>query len=69
MEGDLTLSARQMALSRRVVEPGLVYHSDGCSQYASLEYTNLQKERNRHQHVAKGQSVGQRRLRVLYENT
>jgi putative transposase len=33
-----------MALSRRVVEPGLVHHSDRGSQYASLEYTNLLKE-------------------------
>lgn len=36
MEDSLTLSALQMALSRRVVEPGLVHHSDRGSQYASL---------------------------------
>jgi transposase InsO family protein len=44
MEDDLTLSALRMALSRRVVAPGLVHHSDRGSQYASLEYTNLLKE-------------------------
>ncbi len=44
MEDALTLSALQMALSRRVVEPGLVHHSDRGSQYASLNYTNLLKE-------------------------
>jgi len=43
MEDALTLSALQMALSRRVVEPGLVHHSDRGSQYASLDYTNLLK--------------------------
>jgi len=41
MEDDLTLSALQMALSRRIAEPGLVHHSDRGSQYASLDYTNL----------------------------
>jgi transposase InsO family protein len=44
MEDSLTLSALQMALSRRIVGPGLVHHSDRGSQYASLEYTNLLKE-------------------------
>ena len=44
MEDDLTLSALRMALSRRMVAPGLVHHSDRGSQYASLEYTNLLKE-------------------------
>jgi putative transposase len=44
MEDSLTVSALQMALSRRIVEPGLVHHSDRGSQYASLDYTNLLKE-------------------------
>jgi putative transposase len=44
MEDDLTLSALRMALSRRIVEPGLVHHSDRGSQYASLAYTGLLKE-------------------------
>jgi putative transposase len=43
MEDDLTLTALRMALSRRVVEPGLVHHSDRGSQYASLDYTGLLK--------------------------
>ena len=33
-----------MALSRRVVEPGLVHYSDRGSQYASGDYTGLLKE-------------------------
>jgi transposase InsO family protein len=44
MEDELTLSALRMALSRRVVEPGLIHHSDRGSQYASGEYTSLLKE-------------------------
>ena len=44
MEDSLTLSALQMALSRRVAEPGMVHHSDRGSQYASIDYTNLLKE-------------------------
>ena len=44
MEDELTRSALAMALSRRVVEPGLVHHSDRGSQYASGEYTDLLKE-------------------------
>jgi transposase InsO family protein len=44
MEDELTLSALRMALSRRVLEPGLVHHSDRGSQYASLDYTDLLKE-------------------------
>ena len=41
MEDELTLTALRMALSRRVVQPGLVHHSDRGSQYASNEYTEL----------------------------
>jgi transposase InsO family protein len=44
MEDELTLSALRMALSRRVVNPGLVHHSDRGSQYASGDYTDLLKE-------------------------
>jgi len=44
LEDELTLSALRMALSRRVVEPGLVHHSDRGSQYASSDYTGLLKE-------------------------
>ena len=43
MEDDLTVAALRMALSRRVVQPGLVHHSDRGSQYASHEYTDLLK--------------------------
>jgi putative transposase len=43
-ENNLTLSALRIALSRRVVGPGLVHHSDRGSQYASGDYTNLLKE-------------------------
>jgi putative transposase len=44
LEDELTLSALRMALSWRVVEPGLVHHSDRGSQYASSDYTGLLKE-------------------------
>jgi putative transposase len=43
MEDELTLTALRMALSRRVVEAGLVHHSDRGSQYASNDYTDLLK--------------------------
>jgi putative transposase len=43
MEDELTLTALRMALSRRVVEAGLIHHSDRGSQYASNEYTDLLK--------------------------
>jgi transposase InsO family protein len=41
MEDSLTLTALRMALSRRVVDVGLVHHSDRGSQYASNDYTDL----------------------------
>jgi len=43
MEDSLTLSALRMALSRRLVQPGLVHHSDRGTQYASGDYTDLLK--------------------------
>ena len=43
MEDSLTLTALLMALSRRVVDAGLVHHSDRGSQYASNDYTDLLK--------------------------
>jgi transposase InsO family protein len=43
MEDGLTLTALQMALSRRSIQPGLVHHSDRGSQYASNDYTDLLK--------------------------
>jgi putative transposase len=43
LEDELTLGALRMALARRVVEPGLVHHSDRGSQYASSDYTDLLK--------------------------
>jgi putative transposase len=44
IEDDLILRALRMALAQRVIEPGLVHHSDRGSQYASGEYTDLLKE-------------------------
>jgi transposase InsO family protein len=43
LEDELTISALQMALSRRCPEPGLVHHSDRGVQYASGDYTDLLK--------------------------
>ncbi len=70
MEDELTLSGiAHGAIARRIVQPGLVHHSDRGSQYASNDYTDLLKAtRNRHQHVAQRKSVGQRSLRVIHEN-
>jgi transposase InsO family protein len=41
LEDELTLGALRMALSRRIVQPGLVHHSDRRTQYASSDYTHL----------------------------
>ena len=43
LEDELTLTALRMALARRVVQPGLVHHSDRGSQYASNDYADLLK--------------------------
>jgi putative transposase len=44
LEDELTIAALRMALARRVVQPGLVHHSDRGSQYASGDYTDLLKD-------------------------
>jgi len=44
LEDELTLAAVRMALARRIVQPGLVHHSDRGSQYASGDYTDLLKQ-------------------------
>jgi len=44
LEDELTLGALRMALTRRIVQPGLVHHSDRGTQYASSDYTNRLKE-------------------------
>ncbi len=44
LEADLAVTALKMALSNRVLQPGLVHHSDRGAQYASTDYTNLLKE-------------------------
>jgi transposase InsO family protein len=44
IEDNRTLRALRMALAQRVIEPGLVHHSDRGSQYASGDYTDLLKE-------------------------
>ena len=43
LEDTLTLTTLEMALSRRVVQPGLVHHSDRGTQYASDDYTDSLK--------------------------
>jgi putative transposase len=43
LEDSLPLAALRMTLSRRMVQPGLVHHSDRGSQYASSDYTDLLK--------------------------
>jgi putative transposase len=43
LEDRLTLSALHMALMHRLVQPGLVHHSDRGVQYASKDYTDALK--------------------------
>ena len=43
LQGELTLKALRMALSRRTAQPGLVHHSDRGTQYAGNDYTDLLK--------------------------
>jgi transposase InsO family protein len=44
LEDELTLGALRMAVARRIVEPGLVHHSDRGTQYGSSDYTDLLKD-------------------------
>ena len=44
LEDRLTLAALDIALSRRVVQPGLIHHSDQGTQYASGDYTGRLKD-------------------------
>jgi hypothetical protein len=43
MEDELILAALRMAISRRIIQPGLIHHSDRGSQYASKNCTDLLK--------------------------
>lgn len=69
LEDELTLSALRMALARRTVQPGLVHHSDRGSQYASGDYTDLLKENGIDISMPQSQSVGQRGLRIVHEDS
>jgi putative transposase len=44
LEDSLTLNALRMALRTRLVQAGLVHHSDRGVQYASIEYTDTLKD-------------------------
>jgi putative transposase len=44
MTVDITLSAMDMAIGRRVPEEGLIFHSDRGSQYAANAYKQLLKD-------------------------
>ena len=44
LEADLAISALKMAIASRMIQPGLVHHSDRGVQYASAGYTNLLTE-------------------------
>jgi putative transposase len=46
LEDQLTIAALDMALSQRVVQPGLVHHSDRGVQYASDDYTDQLKSKD-----------------------
>jgi putative transposase len=69
LEDKLTLAALDRALSRRVVKPGLVHHSDrGCAVGQRRLYGPAERERHRNQHVTESQPVGQRGVRVVPKN-
>ncbi len=40
INADLTLTALRMAISRRIIVPGIIHHSDRGVQYASTDYIN-----------------------------
>lgn len=46
IDTDLSLTALQMALETREVEPGLIHHSDRGVQYAATVYTDLLRKNN-----------------------
>ena len=63
MEDELTLTALRMALSRRIVQPGLVHHSESRLPVRQPRvHRPAEDPRHHHQHVAQGQPVGQRVL-------
>ncbi len=69
MEDDLTLAALRMALAQRTIRPELVHHSDRgflavCQQQV---HRFAERAQHRYQHVAQGNSWGQRGLRIFYE--
>src|SRR5208283_4191661 len=71
LEAALTLQALHRALARRRSRSaGLVHHSDRGVQYASARlHAIAQGPRHPHQHVAESQSLGQCRVRIVYENS
>ena len=44
VETDLPLSALQMALDTRTIQPGLIHHSDQGVQYAATDYVAVLQE-------------------------
>ncbi len=44
LEAEMAITALKMAIASRMIQPGLVHHSDRGVQYASTDYTNLLKE-------------------------
>jgi len=44
IDARLTITALKQALQQRVIQPGLIHHSDRGVQYAAADYVNLLKE-------------------------
>ncbi len=44
LEAEIAITALKMAIASRMIQPGLVHHSDRGVQYASTDYTNLLTE-------------------------
>jgi hypothetical protein len=69
MAESLTVAALKIALSEREVSPGLVHHSERGVQNAAHGYTQLLHENSITISMSrKGKSVGQRGLRIVYED-
>jgi putative transposase len=46
IRAELSIVAPTMAIRRQKPHPGLIHHSDRCSQYAAAEYRKLVKAAN-----------------------
>ena len=65
----LPIAALEKAIAERQPPPGLVHHSDRGVQYASGDYVRILRAPDDPEHEPAGESVRQRQLRELHENS